>query len=100
MVGDAEKVAEEEELVLEDGAADGGAGVVVHEAPVGAGGKVVARVDAVVLHVLEDRTMEAIGSGLQRDVDDRTDSAAEFGLEVVGGDVDALEAAAGGTRMM
>ena len=91
VVGDAKEVAEEEELILEDWTADGSAGVVVHESSVGADGKVVARVDPVVLHVLEDRAMEAIGSGLQREVDDRTDGAAKFSLEVVGGDVDVGE---------
>src|ERR1700678_993845 len=88
VVGDAKEVTEEEELVLEDRAADGSAGVVVHESSVGAGSEVIARVDAVVLHVLENRTVEAIGSGLQREIDDRTDGAAKFGLEVVRSDVD------------
>ncbi len=63
VVGDAEEVAEEEELVLDDGAANGAAGVVVDEASVGAFGEVVAGVDAVVLHVLKGRSVETVGSG-------------------------------------
>ena len=95
VIGDAQEVAEDEELVLEDWAADRSAGVVVDEASVGAGGEVVAGVDAVVFHVLEDGAMKLVGAGLESDIDHGADGAAELGLEVVGRDVDVLDGGGG-----
>ncbi len=62
-------------------------------------GEVGAGVDGVVLNELEGRTMELVGSGLEGDVGDGADGAAELSLVVIGGDVDGLMASAGGMRI-
>ena len=61
MVGGAEKIAEEEELVFQDRAAERAAGVVVNQTAVWTGCKVVAGIDAIVFHVLKGRSMERVG---------------------------------------
>ncbi len=91
MVDGAEVVAKEEELVLDDRAADAAAEVVIREMAEGGGGEEGAGVDGVVLDELEGRAVKGVGSGFEGDVSDRTDGAAEFGFEVVGGDVDGLD---------
>jgi hypothetical protein len=98
VIGYAKKVAKEKEFVLEDGAADRAAGVVINKSSVRPFREVVARVDAIVLHVLEDRAMEVVGSRLQRYIHHATNGAAELSLEVVGRDVDTLDGSSGGHK--
>ena len=90
VVGRAQEIPKEEELVLEDRTANRTACVVVHQPSIGTGREEVASVHAVVLHVLESRAVKAVGPRLQRYVHHGADSAAELRFEIVRGDVDVL----------
>ena len=86
----AQVVAEEEQLVFDDGSADAAAEVVVGEMAERPG-EVGAGVDGVVLDELEGRTVELVGSGLEGHIGDGADGAAKFRFKVIGGDVDGLD---------
>ena len=62
--------AEEEQLVLDDGAADDAAELIALQR-VAVGGEIVLGVEVVVAEEVEDRAVEGIGSGARDDVDDR-----------------------------
>jgi hypothetical protein len=83
VVDGAQVITKEEQLVLDDWAAEAAAEVVVGEMSERPG-EVGAGIDGVVLNELEGGTMELAGSGLESDVGDGTDGAAELGFIVNG----------------
>ena len=80
-------VAENEELVLLDRTADRSAKVVVRKMTQ-FGAKIRAGIHGIVLDELESRSVETVGTRFQRHVRDCAGGAAQFGLEVIGGDID------------
>src|ERR1700739_4805190 len=85
-MGRAEKVAEEEQLVFLDGAADGAAEIVVRDVA-HARIEVGASIHRAVLYVFGRHPMKLIGAGLENYVTHGTDGAAQFGFVVGSRDI-------------